>query len=750
MRPALSPVSAFRADLRRGTWMAALILVATGCAASVPPGRSIIDAVDVSNSKEIASGDVTDRLATAASPKFLGLFRGIVYDYAIYDAAVLQRDMARVERYYRGHGFLEAHARVARVIPTKDRHVRVEIVVDEGPPTLDRHIDIQGTGLLRAAEQDALRVAAEHAIPKGTRFDEDAYKAAQAAVLRALTDRGYAYATVQSSATADLAAHAIDYVFTCDPGIRAVFGPISFVGLDPDGAGPLPPVVDDAPLRRTVQLHEGKPFSTAEIESSTQALLDLEIFSAVHIVPQLSTPPSPVVPLVIEVQPSNLRALKVGGGLEFDAIKTEVHALVGWEDHDLLGGLRDLSIDFKPGVVLFPTAAGNGNFVPPDRLLPEERTRVQLRVPAFLEARTTGFIRPEFNVYPLLVEPNAEASHENVVGYVEPKVSAGVERRFGKHFFVSLTQNLQGENPFAYTPSSSAIPQNILLWFPQLITTLDFRDDAVHPHKGFYLSNDLQVAFGVTARDIRIAPEARGYIPLARGVTLGLRGAFGFVLSPNYGQYMQSDIQQQGALPSTSLPDQLRLDRDIETIYFRGFFSGGPTSNRGFALRGVGPYGVVPFLNPATAASQVACNPQSPTYVPSECSLPIGGLTLWESTVEVRFDVSGPLGVAVFCDGSDVSAYAINQHPRVPGGASATDAHALRFDHPHVSCGTGMRYATPVGPVRLDVGYRIPPLQVIGQPDEAHAYAADHANGLPASLFSHVPIALAFGIGESF
>jgi len=714
--------------------MAALLLVATGCAASIPPGRSSIDSVDVANNKALASGDVTDRLATAASPKFLGLFRGIVYDYAIYDASVLQRDMARVERYYRGHGFLEAHARVARVIPVKQGHVRVEIVVDEGPPTLDRHIAIEGAGMLRDAEQVALRAAADGAIPKGKRFDEDAYKAAQAAVLRALTDRGYAYATVQASATADLAAHAIDYVFTCEPGIRAVFGPLTFVGLDPDGAGPLPPVVDDAPLRRTVQLHEGKPFSTAEIESSTQALLDLEIFSAVRIIPTLSTPPLPVVPLVVEVQPSNLRALKVGGGLEFDAIKTEVHALVGWEDHNLLGGLRDFSIDFKPGVVLFPTAAGNGNFVAPDRLLPEERTRVQLRIPAFLEARTTGFIRPELNVYPLLVAPNAEASHENVVGYVEPKVSAGIERRFGKHFFASLAQNLQGENPFPYTPTSAAIPQNILLWFPQLITTLDFRDDPVHPHKGFYLSNDFQIAFGATARDIRIAPEARGYIPLARGVTLGIRGALGFVLSPNYGQYLQADVEQRpGAIGNP--PDSLRLDRDIETVYFRGFFSGGPTSNRGFALRGVGPYGTVPFLNPATATSQaLACNLQSSTYVASECSLPIGGLTLWESTVEVRFDVSGPLGVAVFCDASDVSAFVTN----------------LRFDHPHVSCGSGIRYATPVGPVRLDVGYRIPPLQVLGQPNEAAAYRANPSNGQPASLFTNVPIALAFGIGESF
>jgi len=90
--------------------------------------------------------------------------------------------------------------------------------------------------------------------------------------------------------------------------------------------------------------------------------------------------------------------------------------------------------------------------------------------------------------------------------------------------------------------------------------------------------------------------------------------------------------------------------------------------------------------------------------------------------------------VAVFCDASDVSAFVTN----------------LRFDHPHVSCGSGVRYATPVGPIRLDIGYRIPPLQVLGQPDESHAYHADPSNGLPGRLVTSIPMALAFGIGESF
>ncbi len=63
---------------------------------------------------------------------------------------------------------------------------------------------------------------------RGTRTEK-----AQTAVLRALTDRGYAYAKAQWSATVDLPGHAIDYAFTLTPGPSAVFGPITIVGLDP-------------------------------------------------------------------------------------------------------------------------------------------------------------------------------------------------------------------------------------------------------------------------------------------------------------------------------------------------------------------------------------------------------------------------------------------------------------------------------------------------------------------------------------
>ena len=173
---------------------------------------------------------------------------------------------------------------------------------------------------------------------------------------------------------------------------------------------------------------------------------------------------------------------------------------------------------------------------------------------------------------------------------------------------------------------------------------------------------------------------------------------------------------------------------DVGTMYFRGLFSGGPSSNRGYPVRGVAPHGFVGFLNPATAATQVAtnCAPTSPTSNDPSCATPIGGFTQWEASAEVRFQISGPFGAAVFCDAGDVSQYVLPN----PG--------SLRFDYLHMSCGAGGRYDTPVGPIRLDIGYRIPGLQIVGKDP-----ASDPTFGAPPEILG-IPLAVAFGIGEAF
>ena len=713
----------------------ALLLLASACS-TLPPGQSAIDTVTVRGADAVDSSDVEDKLATEDSPKFLGLFRGFLYDYEIFNRATLQRDLARIERYYRARGYYEAHARAGRVVTTSEGHVRVEIVVQEGPPTVNRNLMITGIEALPAATQTAVRTAARLQLPAGKPFDEDLADKGTKLAQKALTDLGYAYAKVERDSLIDVVAHVADTTLAVVPGDTARFGPITFDGLDPEG--PRKQEIPEVPLRRAIDIKEGETYSTDKLDYATQALLDLEVFASVKMEPDLSHPETRVVAIRIHVEPSKLKQVRFGGGVEFDELKTEVHGLAGWEDHNFLGGLRDFTVDFTPGVVLYPTRLNQLD--PPDRLFPEEKLRAQLKQPGFIEARTEGFIRPEFNVFPLLVETHPIPT-DPVIGYREFKGAIGVDRTFFKKLYVSLSYDGQIETPFSYKGSLDPDLSQLVILYPELVTRLDFRDDHNHPHAGFYLANDFQIAggfLGGEAKDVKIQPEARVYVPIGHKVTFATRASLGmlFPALSSYGKVIENSLND----PSGST----RADRvkDIETTLFRGFTSGGATTNRGFPIRGVAPYGVVPFLNPATASQQAAasCIPNQ-TSVPyagdAACGVPIGGFTLWEFSNEIRFDFKGPLSAATFCDMGDVSPHEIGQS----GG--------LRLDHLHLSCGVGGRYDTPVGPIRVDIGYRVQPLQVLGFKNEDAAHAADPSNGLPPAPLG-IPIALAIGIGEAF
>jgi outer membrane protein assembly factor BamA len=735
-----------------GLTISVLVLVSlvgpTGCS-KIPPGRSAVDSVVILNNKTIKASEIEDNLATQESTRFLFLFQGVAFDYSVYDEAALQRDMSRVERFYRSKGFLDAHARVAMVEQVNPDHVRIQIVVDEGQPTINRNTKVVGLEGLPADVAEAVVATAEAAVVRGQRFEEKPFKDAEAALKKALTDRGYAWAKVEAQCELDIGTHTADYGFAVTPGPSAVFGPITITGLDPDGEGPRPQEIPEAPLRRTMDIKPGAPYSTAEIDSATQALLDLGVFSAVDIVPTLPDPPPPdhVVPLTVRTGPTRLRQITLGGGVEIDEIKTDLHLVGGWEDRNFLGGLRDFAVTFKPGVVLYPVRIDNlqGSVQP----LLEERLQASLKQPGFLEARTSGFVRPEFNIFPLLVEVNPPANAP-VVGYREVRVPIGLERSFWKKLYVALDYNVQVENPFSYVQALDPALGTVVLSYPELVAHLDFRDNRAKPHSGIYLGNTVQVAggiFGGTATDVREQPEVRTYVPLAHGLTFATRASVGFLWPTSYGQNWQNELESSaattGPLGPTATAAQLQahalaraaLTHDAQTMYFRGFFSGGPSTNRGFPILGVAPHGVVPFLNPATASQQVqfSCDPAQPGFNPTSCFLPVGGFTLWELQNEVRADISGPLSMELFCDMSDVSPY----------------QNDLRLSHLHLSCGVGAAYATPVGPVRLDIGYRVQPLQVLGYRDENAAYAADPLNGEQPTILG-LPLAIAVGIGEAY
>jgi len=652
--------------LLRALALPAALAVAVGCT-QIPPGRYAIDDVEIEGNSKVESAEIEDKIATAQSPRFLGLFRGVVLDYELYDPYILERDLARIERLYRARGFYEARARAGRVQKIDESHVRVSVVVDEGPPVTVGDIKVQGIATLPIDDAAAALAVIRRRLRAGRNFDEERYEQAKDGLLRAFTDRGYAFAKVEGRVEVDLAHHVANVFFEVTPGKVARLGAVTITGL-----GPLP----EGPVRRALDLSEDELYSTDKLAAAKRAVLGLGVFSEAEVQPDLSQPNSTVVPVKVIVTPSELRSVKVGGGIELDVVRTDMHALTGWEDRNFLGGLRRFNIDLRPGLVIYPTRLPK--LEKPERLLPEARARAELRQPGVLEARTGGIVRGEINVYPVIwyVEDPDAIPPDVVPGYLDLSAGYGFDRSFGP-LYANISYNFQNSFPFNYGADVEN-RSKIVLSYIDLKTTLDFRNDALRPHSGVFISNDFQLAGlpvlsnfrsagSLFASDLRLLPEVRGYLPLARRWTLALRGTVGF-LFPFPGSYGESF--RPGVDASSS---------DIQLVFFRGFFSGGPNSNRGYPYRGVGPMGYVSDFLP----------------VPTNLLFPTGGLTLWEASVEIRFPISGDLGGAAFCDASDVSRYRFD----------------VRVLYPHLSCGVGLHYNTPVGAIGIDVGFPIPGAQ---------------------------------------
>lgn len=698
--------------LTRALVLAVIWALCGGCS-SIPQGRSAVDAVEIAGTDRLAEGKVADKMATRPNAKFLWLFEGLVYDYSIFNRFVLERDLARIERFYRAEGHYEARVRAGRIFRESDDEVRVEVVVEEGPLVTVARLDLAGD-TLDARTRAALMTAAAETVEIGAAFREEPYAALEDRLARMLHDRGFAWATVSRDATVDLVEHRALLRYEIDKGPRAIFGDVTIEGLDG---------LPDPEVRVTLDIEPGEPYSREALEQAHQRLLDLGVFATVRLEPQLGDDrPAPrddepvVVPLLVTVEPARLRTVRLGGGVTLDAIKSDVHLRAGWEDRNFFGGLRRFSVDLRPGVVLYPLRINN--WTAPDRPLPMAKATVRLEQPDFIERHTTGYVVPESNVFPVLLrtDPSPE---DPVIGYLDTGATFGVERPFwNQRVRVRLEKHLRYAMPFAYLGDKDPNLGSVLLGYPQLVGEIDLRDDRVHPHAGIFLANSVDAALYVDALDVKIVPELRGYVPLGPSVTLASRASVGFLIPFSYGGTFARQLR---APVAGRTAEEVR---DLQLMYFRGFFGGGPTSNRGYPPRTLSPHAVVPFLNPE--AETVALAERCERDATARCASPVGGMTLWELSLELRFPIHEPLLGATFCDMADVA----------PGPLE------IRPDHPHLSCGAGLRVDTPAGPIRLDVAYRIPGAQVPKGTDP-------RLEGDPGTIFG-APINIAVGIGETF
>ncbi|HEV3139720.1 MAG TPA: BamA/TamA family outer membrane protein [Vicinamibacterales bacterium] len=102
------------------------------------------------------------------------------------------------------------------------------------------------------------------------------------------------------------------------------------------------------------------------------------------------------------------------------------------------------------------------------------------------------------------------------------------------------------------------------------------------------------------------------------------------------------------------------------------------------------PFGKKYFLGGATSVRGWGRYELSPL----SAGLPIGGNSMLALSEEIRAVISGNFGGVIFLDGGNVWA----------------DSWGIRFGELRYAVGPGLRYQTPIGPIRFDIGYQLNPI----------------------------------------
>lgn len=189
----------------------------------------------------------------------------------------------------------------------------------------------------------------------------------------------------------------------------------------------------------------------------------------------------------------------------------------------------------------------------------------------------------------------------------------------------------------------------------------DTRDSILDAHHGTYDSYELSVnpsTLGSNFSFTRFLGQTAYYRPLAHNVV--------------WANSIRLGLEQPFSGSTVPLSEE--------------FFTGGGSTLRGFPLNGAGPQQTIP-----------ACgNPSDPSTC-TNITVPVGGNQLFIVNTELRFPlfVVKNLGAAVFYDGGNVFA--------------KVGFHDFWANYTN-SVGGGLRYATPVGPIRIDVGHNLSPI----------------------------------------
>ena len=430
----------------------------------------------------------------------------------------------------------------------------------------------------------------------------------------------------------------------------------------------------DVILRRS-DLDPGDPFSYTRLLEAQRELYRLGIFQRVEIQPEQAGTSVSDRDVVIQVEEGKNLTLSGSVGLRYERGEQDNPIPIEGEEPPTGGGGGAVGGGGGEIHERVSVAAAHRNLFGTGRYLGLELVGGREEREAFLTYREPFLSRWDVPVQFQIFQSDDSTRQGTTIQQrglsIEASKVARQRTRWSLRYEYRISQCKEG--PLCALLSETADPVETLdpelrnIQIASITPTFfwDTRDDIIDPHRGFFTSASIEYAFplfSAKADFLKEYVQGAWYLPVTRSTVFALSGRIGLI--QNFAR------NKDGTVLPVPLSER--------------FTAGGENTHRAFPLDRLGNLCIDPD-EPRDCERTLfqAIDPKTGKRVGPV--LPLGGNSLFLVNAEYRFPIFGAVGGAVFADVGNVF------------------AETIRFDQLRYGAGIGVRYLSPVGPLRIDV-----------------------------------------------
>ncbi len=592
--------------------------------------------------------------------------RTLALRYGRYSETFRKRDEEAIESLYKSNGFRDV--KVTSTVETnyrgKPEDLGVSFRIDEGQQWRVSKLEISG-----AARLDLSPIQNQLASIQGQPYADVNVASDRNRILEYYYSNGFLKAAFSFTATPGPAPATINLTYNITEGPREFVRGVIISGLNR---------TRPSLVQNPINIQPGEPLSLTKINEIARQLTDLGIFATVNTAVQDPNGTNRYKYVLYDFDEAAAYGINLGFGLEVGQFGGTTNNL------GEAGGAKGVS-------PLFSVTVNRLNFLGTGQSI-----SLQVRYSTLEQRESINYVVPRFlgSLNRTLTFSLLYDTTQNVQTFSSSRQEASIQgtQRLNRASTLLLR--------FAYRRVSTGNVVIPSLLIPQLLQPVrlgilsasyvqDHRDNPADAHRGFWNTLDAGIAgnfFGSQRNFARVLARNATYTPIGRNLVFARQTQVGIIEPFN----IPKGVTSFDAIP---LPER--------------FFGGGSVSMRGFGDNQAGPRDIGTTTEMPDGPIPSSCRGTKP----GDCAtgFPIGGNGLFFNTLELRFPLVFPnlSGVAFHDMGNiytNVSDISLRYRQR----------NDQEFDFAEQAVGFGVRYKTPVGPVRIDLAYALNPPRYLG------------------------------------